>query len=265
MGSLFRALSHALDLHRYRDTLYDTMDRLGVLVWDETRDLQQEQLPAFKQMVRQHRNHPSIMAWSFCNEGGCGSGSNHSLASAFRDVAYTFDGTRKVSGNMRKTVGPGTLSDILDVQGLSHPAGADLDHVHDLPSEASKALIASECCSCMTMRGENHRNTSKVRPVPSNFNADCLAEQVNRSDDGRPFSVGSMVWVSAAAAGLIPLLLRSRLAACLQLLLNTCSRPCSTTSASRTSMRGRTWRARTGALMSPASRKLPCGGTGRSG
>jgi hypothetical protein len=185
----------------YRDTLYDTMDRLGVLVWDETRDLRAPQLPAFKQMVRQHRNHPSIMVWSFCNEGGCGSGSNHSLASAFRDIAYTYDGSRKVSGNMRKTVGPGTLSDILDVQGLSHPAGADMDAVHGLPSEASKALIASECCSCMTMRGENHRNTSKSRPVPSNFNADCLSQQVNRSDDGRPWAVGSMVWTLFGAAG----------------------------------------------------------------
>ncbi len=35
----------------YRDTLYDTMDRLGVLVWDETRDLRGPQLSAFKQMV----------------------------------------------------------------------------------------------------------------------------------------------------------------------------------------------------------------------
>jgi beta-galactosidase/beta-glucuronidase len=54
----------------YRDTLYSTLDRLGVLVWDETRDLRQPQLPAFGQMVKEHRNHPSIMLWSFCNEGG---------------------------------------------------------------------------------------------------------------------------------------------------------------------------------------------------
>ena len=61
------------------------------------------------------------MVWSFCNEGGCGSGANHTLASAFRQTAYDYDGTRKVSGNMRGTVGPGTLSDLIDVQGLSHP------------------------------------------------------------------------------------------------------------------------------------------------
>ena len=184
----------------YRDTLYDTMDRLGVMVWDETRDLEAPQLPAFGQMVRQHRNHPSIMVWSFCNEGGCGSGSNHTLGSAFRKTAYDYDGTRKVSGNMRSkggaSVGPGTLSDLIDVQGLSHPAGAAMDSIHALSSQKqeNKAMIASECCSCMTMRGENHRNTSEARPVPSQFNGDCLSEQVNRSDAGRPWVVGSMIW-----------------------------------------------------------------------
>jgi len=74
------------------------------------------------------------MVWSFCNEGGCGSGANHTLASAFRQTAYDYDGTRKVSGNMRGTVGPGTLSDLIDVQGLSHPTVRKkvtlLDHSH---------------------------------------------------------------------------------------------------------------------------------------
>ena len=48
----------------YRGTLYDTLDRLGILVWDETRDLREPQLPAFGEMVREHRNHPSVMIWS---------------------------------------------------------------------------------------------------------------------------------------------------------------------------------------------------------
>lgn len=176
----------------YRDSLYDTMDRLGVLVWDETRDLKAPMLPAFGQMVREHRNHPSIMVWSFCNEGGCGAGANHTLAEEYRSVAYDYDGTRRISGNMRGTYGTGTLSDVIDVQGLSHPSPGVMDGVHK--NVTGKALIASECCSCMTMRGENHKNSSIVRPVPSQFNADCLADQVNRSDDGRPWSVGSMIW-----------------------------------------------------------------------
>lgn len=53
-------------------------------------------------------------------------------------------------------------------------------------------FICSALRSCQTMRGENHAN--KSIPKPSNFNADCLSEQVNRSDDGRPNVVGSMVW-----------------------------------------------------------------------
>lgn len=64
---------------------------------------------------------------------------------------YAYDGTRKVSGNMRGQIGKGTLSDLLDVQGLSHPQGGLMDSVH--AKEPQKALIASECCSCMTMRG----------------------------------------------------------------------------------------------------------------
>ena len=42
----------------YRDTLYSILDRVGILVWDETRDLRDFALPAFGQMVREHRNHP---------------------------------------------------------------------------------------------------------------------------------------------------------------------------------------------------------------
>jgi hypothetical protein len=188
-----------------RASLYDTMDRLGVLVLDETRDLNAVQLPAFERMVREHRNHPSIMAWSLCNEGGCAQANgNHSLGSTFAAAARMLDGTRAVAANMQHKInecgpskdqacwGRGTLSDLLDVQGLSHPPAQIMDTVH--ANETSKALIASECCSCSTMRGENHANTSAVRPVPSSFNADCLSEQVNRSDEGRPWSAGTMVW-----------------------------------------------------------------------
>ena len=65
-----------------------------------------------------------------------------------------------------------------------------MDQIH--AKVTGKAFIASECCSCQTNRGEDYGNASV--PVPSSFNAPCLADQVNRSDDGRPWSVGSMVW-----------------------------------------------------------------------
>ena len=58
-----------------------------------------------------------------------------------------------------------------------------MDNIHALASQKqeNKAMIASECCSCMTMRGENHKNTSDIRPVPSQFNGDCLSEQVRET------------------------------------------------------------------------------------
>jgi hypothetical protein len=181
----------------YRNTLYSTLDRVGVLVWDETRDLREPQRPAFGQMVKEHRNHPSIMLWSFCNEGGCSSGANHTLAQEFKTMAHTLDPSRLVSGNMRGDWKPpgGSLYDQLEVLGYSHPSGAILDAIHFNTSkaQAGKALIASECCSCMTMRGENDKGADKAHSLTS-FNAPCLADQVNRSDDGRPWAIGSLIW-----------------------------------------------------------------------
>jgi hypothetical protein len=121
---------------------------------------------------------------------GCGAGPNQTLGYKFRAMAYERDGTRPVTGNMRGQYGPGTLSDVLALQGLSHPTGEVLDSVH--AQTPTKAVIASECCSCTTMRGENYKN--ETIPTPSNFNANCLSVNVNRSDDGRPWVVGSMIW-----------------------------------------------------------------------
>jgi hypothetical protein len=55
-------------------------------------------------------------------------------------------------------------------------------------------LVLSRYVETQRPRPENHENSSTERPVPSQFNGDCLADQVNRSDDGRAWSVGSMVW-----------------------------------------------------------------------
>ena len=127
------------------------------------------------QMVRGHRNHPSIAVFSACNEGGCAAGENATLFAAFRHIAKANDPTRAFSGNMRGSIGPGTLSDYIDVQGLSHPSLEMVEHAHKL--NATKTVLASECCSCRTQRGENTLQPNKVW---SAFNADCLQEQVGR-------------------------------------------------------------------------------------
>jgi hypothetical protein len=61
-----------------------------------------------------------------------------------------------------------SVTQLKDLAVLYPAANHELCHTTE-----GKALIASECCSCMTMRGENHYNKSVERPTPSNFNADC--------------------------------------------------------------------------------------------
>ena len=52
---------------------YDILDRLGVMVWDETRQLGTDSVfvQGMRDMVKQHRNHPSVLIYSMCNEGHC--------------------------------------------------------------------------------------------------------------------------------------------------------------------------------------------------
>ncbi len=77
--------------------------------------------------------------------------------------------------------------------------------------DAAKPLMASECCSCMTMRGEDRTVRPKSaetiwagvngsRPpqpggpgVLAEWNAPCLTSQSN-SSNGLPYMVGTEVW-----------------------------------------------------------------------
>jgi hypothetical protein len=73
--------------------------------------------------------------------------------------------------------GPGTLSDFLDVQGLSH--GDAREYASARAKQPKKPLIASECCSCLTQRDEND---AILNTKYSSFNADCLQAEVGLTD-----------------------------------------------------------------------------------
>ena len=82
---------------------------------------------------------------------------------------------------------------VLDVQGFSHVH----DNVfHDYHAAwPTKPLVASECCSCLTQRGEDDDLAPNPRPKPywSSLNADCVKEQTQWSD-ALPFVAGTFVW-----------------------------------------------------------------------
>lgn len=206
-------------------TLLDIYDRLGMVVMDENRlfDDNPEYVKNMGVLVQRDRNHPSIVIWSFCNEGktssqfhipwiplclcktishaqtliytivGC-RGSHQNGGPAFQAVTEQFDGTRPTLANMM------TFNDLLshtvDVQGLSHPRRRLLDDCHTAMPD--KPIFASECCSCNTMRGEDEGcETAKDNPHytcnQKAFNARCLDLLVNASD-GIDYSAGTMVW-----------------------------------------------------------------------
>ena len=134
-------------------TRLDFMDRLGMLALDENRDFgtvgdrDHEALPAqltdMRDLIKRDRNHASVMAWSFCNEGECGTDG----AEQFRQVSYEFDGTRAVTQNDHYE----PAAPYLDIMGFSHKGGAVFDAYH--AKHPKQPMMATECCSCMSQRG----------------------------------------------------------------------------------------------------------------
>ena len=199
-------------------SMLDIYDRVGIAVMDENRDFEvgQKFYDNMADLVQRDRNHPSVVIWSFCNEGGCTP--TGAAGPGFRHVSYEFDGTRPVLGNM---IGGCTdegctgqfgnnLTMATDVQGFSHSGRSTIASFHKLFPQ--KPLFESECCSCNTQRGENtcqgvgcqtasatamvgasDHPQHDTNGLEASFNADCLAYQTNTSN-GVPWMSGSMVW-----------------------------------------------------------------------
>ena len=170
--------------------MLDVLDNVGIVVWDENRLMGNNThwIRNQRDMVRRDRNHPSIMIWSFCNEGECSFGYADPVVEVFKEVSKKVDPYRPVSANQNGNIG-NALSTTIDVQGFSHRHGDTFDSYHE--QFPKKPLIGSECCSCRTQRGEDTADGKK--PVFGSFNADCNQEQTEYQLD-RKFVAGCMVW-----------------------------------------------------------------------
>ncbi len=205
MGGNGRRFSH----NPPAPTLLDLADRLGVLALDENRVFELGLSGNMADLVRRDRNHPSVIFYSFCNEPGCNNADKSAPeepTASFKAAVEAHDGTRAVTGNMCVGWGscpaessyvtpPGLpMSAELDVQGFSHVDDGVFKSYH--AAWPARPLVASECCSCETQRGEDAdlaHNASRVF-YPS-FNADCLSRQTNWALS-LPYVSGSFVWTA---------------------------------------------------------------------
>lgn len=171
--------------------LLDILDNIGIIVWDENREFGDSDvwLQNQKDMVKRDRSHPSVKAWSFCNEGGCSQGDVGGVAQKFSDVTKLLDSYRPVTANMNGGFGNSSLTKVIDVQGFSHQLGTTYDKFHK--QFPDKPLIGSECCTCRNQRGEDFADPSK--PAFSSFNGDC--NQIHTGYElNRDYVAGCMVW-----------------------------------------------------------------------
>jgi hypothetical protein len=172
-------------------------DRIGITVMDENRLFANETkyVTNMGALVKRDRNHPSVVIWSFCNEGGC-EGSRETGGPRFQDIARKYDGTRATLANMFTF--NDLLSHTIDVQGFSHQNRQKAQSCHQaLPN---KPIFMSECCSCNTMRDQDegcetlHDNPHKICNQTS-FNARCAeSNSATNASDGVDWVVGTMVW-----------------------------------------------------------------------
>jgi len=132
--------------------LLDACDRLGMLVFDETRMMSSnpEGLSQFADLVRRDRNHPSVFLWSMGNEEGqANTERGLHILTAMKAVATEYDGSRPVSIAPVFAIGTGGLA-VCDVIGYNY-MDPQAEAYHQ--SHPDKPVIGTETVSAVGTRG----------------------------------------------------------------------------------------------------------------
>jgi beta-galactosidase len=178
--------------------LLDACDRLGMLVFDETRMMSSnpEGLAQFENMVRRDRNHPSVFMWSMGNEEGVGpTARGAKILGSMKALSTRHDGTRPVSiaplGGV--TMGQGGFAHC-DVMGYNYadPASETYHNAHpDVP------VIGTETVSAVCTRGIYITDASKGYVSsydPYTTTGRASAEGWWRFCNARPWNAGGFIW-----------------------------------------------------------------------
>jgi beta-galactosidase len=176
--------------------LLDACDRLGMLVFDETRMMSTnpEGLSQFADLLRRDRNRPSVFMWSMGNEERVANTERGVLIlSGMKELAEQLDGTRPVSIAPTGAIGTGGLA-VCDVIGYNYMDPAALAY-HEAHPE--KPVIGTETVSAVGTRGiyitDPHKGyVGSYDPYTTTGRAS--AEGWWRFCDAQPWLAGGFVW-----------------------------------------------------------------------
>jgi beta-galactosidase len=176
--------------------LLDTCDKVGMLVFDETRMMSSnpEGLQQFENLVRRDRNHPSVFLWSMGNEESqANTPRGELILTAMKAVASRYDGSRPVSIAPLMAIGTGGLG-VGDVVGYNYM---------DPPAEAfhkahpDRPVMGTENVSAVGTRGIYITDKAKgfvSSYDPYNTSGRASAEGWWSFCNARPWLSGGFVW-----------------------------------------------------------------------
>ncbi len=176
--------------------LLDACDRLGMLVFDETRMMSSnpEGMSQFADLIRRDRNRPSVFMWSMGNEERVANTERGVLIlSAMKELANQLDGTRPVSIAPTGAIGSGGLA-VCDVIGYNYMDPGALAYHNAHPD---KPVIGTETVSAVGTRGiyitDPHKGyVGSYDPYTTTGRAS--AEGWWRFCDAEPWLAGGFVW-----------------------------------------------------------------------
>jgi beta-galactosidase len=176
--------------------ILDACDELGILVMDETRlfnsnDLALEHL---RTMVRRDRNHPSVILWSIGNEEPeQGTPRGNRIARTMIRAVKDLDATRPVTYASNSGAYTG-VNEVVDVRGFNYNMD-QIDRYHK--EHPRQPLMGSEIASTVSTRGEYAAD--KARGYLSAYDRHKpswgeLAQEWVTFFGARPWLAGGFVW-----------------------------------------------------------------------
>lgn len=171
-------------------------DRMGIVVIDETRKMSSSEdgLYQLEAMIVRDRNHPSVIAWSICNEEPLqGTERGIEVAKTMKALCKRLDPTRPVTAALDNSYGKGITS-VVDVLGFNYRHHLMEQFHKDYPHIP---ILGSETGSTVSTRGEYVTDAAKsfVRAYDTEHPWwASTAEAYWPLFDEKPFIAGAFIW-----------------------------------------------------------------------